>query len=650
MINKRISSTFDTNINYALLFRLLVAMFLMSVCRLLFYSFNTSLFPMENSGHLFSLFVAGLKFDLVAVLYTNAVYIFAFLIPFRFRYSPKYQEVFKWVFYVTNGIAIISNCIDIVYYRFTLRRTSWTVFREFSNDKSNIQLGIQFLFDFWYIVVLVVLLIGLMLYLYNRVNIIASSIKSNWVYYPVFTLVLLLGVTLFVGGVRGGFAHSTRPITLSNAAEYTNTPAEIGIVLNTPLSIYKTLSKQPLKKVAYFNSLSQLESLYNPVHHPVAGQPFKPYNVVVIILESFSKEFFGVFNKNLDNGTYKGYTPFLDSLVQNSRTYTNSFATGRKSIDAMPSVLASIPSVVEPFVLSNYSGNSINSIASLLSAKGYDCSFFHGAPNGSMGFQAFAKMAGFQHYYGKTEFNDDSQFDGMWGIWDEPFFQFFARTLNEKKQPFMASIFSVSSHHPFHVPQEYEGKFPKGTQPIHQCVGYTDMSLRKFFASASKMPWYKNTLFVITADHTSPQVSHDVYNTSTGAYEVPIIFYKPGSDLKGVDDHLIFQTDIMPSVLSYLNYDKPYFAFGSDQLVAPSDKHFGVNYNSMLQLFKGTYVMQYDIKGAVGLYNYRQDPLLHVNLLGKELALRDSMTTLVNAFSQQYNNRMIENKLTVAGH
>lgn len=646
MIKALSSFTLKTNISSALVLRLLIVMFLMTLCRIFFYLFNLSMFPAEEPSHLLRLFVAGFKFDLVAVLYTNSLYILAFLVPFMFRYKLGYQTVFRWVFYISNSAAILTNCVDIIYYRFTLRRTSWTVFREFYNDRGNVGLVFQFFADFWYILLIGILLIAALVYLYNRVVILPSGIRNKWVYYPVFTCIMLIGTTLFVGGVRGGFAHSTRPITLSNAAEYTNTPAEIGIVLNTPLSLYKTFSKHPLRKLSFFNSEHELERVYNPVHQ-AGGGAFKKYNVVVIILESFSKEFFGFYNRHLEQGKYEGYTPFLDSLAENSLTYRNSFATGRKSIDAMPSVLASIPSIVEPFVLSNYSGNKINSLASLLSRKGYDCSFFHGAPNGSMGFQAFARMAGFQHYYGKTEYNKDEDFDGMWGIWDEPFFQFFAKTLNEKKEPFMASVFSVSSHHPFRIPAKYEGKFPKGTQDIHQCVGYTDMALRKFFASASKMPWFKNTLFVITADHTSPQVTHAEYNTSVGAYAVPLIFYKPGSDLRGLKDGLIFQTDIMPSVLGYLNYDEPYFAFGSDQLTKQDPQHFGVNYNSMIQLYQDKYVLQYDIKGPVALYDYQKDPLLRRNLISERKDLREKMNNLVRAFSQQYNNRMVDNRLTV---
>ena len=211
-------------------------------------------------------------------------------------------------------------------------------------------------------------------------------------------------------------------------------------------------------------------------------------------------------NPEKEGGQYKGYTPFLDSLMGHSKSFTYAIANGRKSIDGLPSVISSIPSLGVPYFLSPYSGNRINSLASLLGAEGYHTSFFHGAPNGSMGFNAFMNLAGVDHYYGMDEYGNADDFDGLWGIWDEPFLQFYADKLNTFPEPFMSSFFSVSSHHPFEIPDEYEDRFEGGPLPIHRCIQYTDFALKRFFEKASTMPWYKNTLFVITADHTSSNI------------------------------------------------------------------------------------------------------------------------------------------------
>ncbi len=637
------------NIYVVLIIRLLIVMLLFSMCRMIFYLFNFGMFPGMTLGHFLYLMYGGLKFDLTATIYTNVFFITGNLLPFQFRLRRGYQTAMKWIFGISNGVALAFNCVDIIYYRFTLRRTTWAVFQEFSNDKGNFPLIGRFFIDYWYVLLVCIGLIILMMWLYGRLKINPQPvIRNKWVYYPVCTVLMGLSLGLCVAGARGGFAHSTRPITISNATIYTNQPTEIGIVLNTPFSIYRTIERVTYKKLDYY-SPDELASIYTPIHLPKDTGMFRRKNVVIFIIESMSKENIGVLNKDLDGGNYKGYAPFLDTLVSKSYTFNHSFGNGIRSIEAMPSILASIPSFPDPYVLSIYANNTIKGLAAILAEKGYDCSFFHGAPNGSMGFDSFAKMAGFQHYYGKNEYGNDADFDGMWGIWDEPFFQYFAQTLNQKQEPFFGTLFSVSSHHPFAVPKEYEGVFPKGTQQIHQCIGYTDMALRKFFETASRMPWFKNTLFVLAADHTT-QVEYPKSHTAIGPFLIPIILYDPSGELQGFEtQHVVQQIDIMPTVLNYLHYDKPYFAFGFDALCCDSTQNtFAINYNNEIyQVYKDNYVFQTQVESPIALYDYEVDPLMTTNLIERYPELVNEFTIMFRAFLQQYNNRLIDNDMVV---
>ena len=118
-------------------------------------------------------------------------------------------------------------------------------------------------------------------------------------------------------------------------------------------------------------------------------------------------------------------------------------------------------------------------MVSISNATGYDTSFLHGAKNGSMGFQGFANTLGYDNYYGLDEFNNDEEYDGL-GIWDEPFLQFSKSILDDKNEPFLATIFTLSSHEPYIIPDKFKGMFDKGYLPIHKCVGYTDYSIRQF--------------------------------------------------------------------------------------------------------------------------------------------------------------------------
>lgn len=630
----------------AFFYRLLLALALYMLCRALFFVFNQDLFQgiVINDG--LQIVKGGLKFDIAALFYFNALFVLGTLLPFRKRTAAPYQNVLKWIYLFFNGLAMLLNCIDIIYYRFTLRRTTRSVFDEFANETNKVNLLGRFLLDYWYIALIFLSLTVLMYWLYRKVRVFPSPDKSRF-FYVHATVVLCVMVTLAVGGIRGDFKHSTRPITISNAGEFVKRPNEVYLVLNTPFCMVRTWDLNRLKEVHFFDHQT-LNTIYSPVHHPVPGSnSFTYQNVVIILLESFSKEVTGFYNRHLDNNTYQGYTPFFDSLMMHGKVFWNSFANGRKSIDALPSVLASIPGGMDPFVLTPYASDSIYSLPHILRDKGYHTSFFHGAPNGSMGFKALLQLLGVEHYYGKDEYNNDNDFDGTWGIWDEPFFQYFVHTLSTFREPFFSTFFSVSSHHPFKVPSAYTDRFKKGPIPVLESIGYTDMALRKFFSAAEQQPWYKNTLFIISADHAT-ETFHPEYKTAWGDVAIPILLFHPGdSILNGVDSsRIIQQIDVMPSVLSYLNYQEPFFAFGKnvfDPIAQPLN--FSVTYINGYRWIEDDYLLFFDGSQSRSLFNFKTDPFFQNNLLKEEPQRVHRMERHVKAFMQQYTNRLIQNRL-----
>ncbi|HWV74331.1 MAG TPA: LTA synthase family protein [Pseudosphingobacterium sp.] len=628
----------------ALVARFALLLGIYSLLRIGFYLFNINSFPNLDTSQLLIILLGGIKFDISALLYLNSLYIVLQSLPLPFRYKSLYQKICKWLFIVTNSLGIVANLIDFAYYKFTLKRTTGTVFEQFAHEQNKLKLFIDFLTGYWYLLIIFILLVLLLNRAYDALVIKRPDKRLRWSYYLIQSFIFLIVAALTVIGMRGGWRHSTRPITLSNAGEFVQSPDQMSIVLNTPFSIMRTLKAVNLKPIHYFDEKT-LNELYSPIHQPADTVPFKNLNVVFLIIESLGKEHVGALNKDLAQGTYKGYTPFIDSLVENSFTFTHTYANGRKSIDALPSIISGIPSIREPFVLSTYSSNKTTSIAKLLSEKGYETAFFHGAPNGSMGFSSYTKLAGIQHYFGKTEYNNDADFDGMWGIWDEPFMQFMARTINTLHQPFFSAFFSLSSHHPFKVPEQYKGKFPKGPLEVQEPMGYTDMALRKFFETASKMPWYNNTLFVLCADHATVSFFPE-YQTIPGAFSIPILFYYPGGNLKGKTDKSVQQIDIMPTVLNYLHYDKPYFAFGFDAFSKDTNNFVINNNDGTFSLYQGDNLLLNDGQNNTALYNLKADRLTKHNLLNQDTLSQNKMDSLLKAFTQQYNNRMIQDDLT----
>lgn len=598
-------------------------------------------------------FWGGYIFDRSAITYTNSLYIVMMLFPLWIKECRGYHLLCKWVFVVVNTLTLVINLCDAVYFPYTLRRTTTSVFREFSNENNLLDVFWGELWGHWYLLLLAIAVVWLMwkLYLMPRTHHTYYATLGSRIGFGVVQLLLLLAITpLAIGACRGGLESGIRPITVNNANQYVNRPTECAIVLNTPFALIRTIGKDVFEVPPYFENLEAAERVFSPIHRPVSTHPFQKKNVVVLIVESFGREYIGALNKDLENGNYKGYTPHVDKLIQQSATYQYSYCNGRKSIDGMPSVLCGIPMFKEPFVLSPASMNNYTSMAGLLGKEGYHTAFFHGANRGSMGFMAFANKVGFQQYFGRQDyaadkrFGGDADFDGHWGIWDEPFLQYWATKIGELKEPFMTACFTVTSHTPYVIPEKYKKVYPEEGIVIHKCIRYTDMAIGKFFETAKKQPWYKNTIFVLTSDHTNLS-DHQQYQTDIGGFCSPIVIFDPSGEVKsGIYPGIAQQIDILPTVLSILGYNKPFLSFGCDLMTTPMKETYAVNYlNGIYQYCKYGYVLQFDGQHTKAIYRL-DDKLMQHNLLGK-VKEQAQMEHELKAIIWQYMYRMVHDKL-----
>ena len=627
----------------AVLWNLLLVYLVYQIARLEYYVENR-----DYLSYTWDIFQGGLLFDTSAILYTNALYVVMMLFPLHWKENRIYHKVCQWLFVVVNSIAFAINLADSVYFRYTMRRTTTTVFEEFSNEGNlGSIIGTEFL-NHWYLVLLFALVVFLLWRCYVRPSINSHSLKW-WRYDVACLLSLLLFAPCCVAGMRGGFTTAVRPITISNANQYASRPVDAALALNTPFALIRSIGKNVFVVPHYFSDEKALASIYTPIHTPNDSVSMVKKNVVVLIVESFGREYIGALNKDLEGGKYKGYTPYVDALIGKSTTFRYSFCNGRKSIDGMPSILSSIPMFVEPFILTPSSMNDYTGLAGFLGKEGYETAFFHGAQNGSMGFQAFAQKTGFQHYFGRTEYEEakgTDDFDGTWAIWDEPFLQYYAEEMGKMKQPFMTAVFTASSHHPFVIPDQYKQQFPEGKLEIQKCIRYTDMAIGKFFETASKQPWFQNTIFVLTSDHTNMS-DHDYYQTDLGGFCSPIIIYEPSHPEGQMIDKIAQQIDILPTVLGMLGYQKPYFGFGIDLLNTPSEDTWAVNYLSgIYQYVKHGYVLQFDGQKTKAVYSL-QDSLMQHNLIHQPSAIshQQLMEQELKAIIQQYMERMTQDRL-----
>jgi phosphoglycerol transferase MdoB-like AlkP superfamily enzyme len=628
-----------------LFYRLSLAYVFYFFARILFYIFNFRLLQVDSFSDFMSLCYYGLAFDTTAILYANLLFIVCSVFPIFKNTNRSYQKFLFYLYFSMNLLAYATNFIDFIYYKFTFARTTIVVWNVMKHETNLLPLFLSFVFDYWHVWVLFLLFSALWIYLYKKVNVLAFQPTKKVAYFGFSTVGFLFVILMTIGGIRGGdFKKSTRPINILDASRHVKNIVHSDIVLNTPFAIIRTLFSNSFLKTNYKDLNPQvINTLVQPIKTYHNNPETKP-NVVVFILESYGREYIGALNKDAKIPNYKSHAPFLDSLSQHSMIFTNAYANGRQSIHGMSSVLAGIPSFKDAFTSSPYPKQKIESLVSTLKSEGYNTSFFHGAANGSMGFLGFANILGIDNYYGRTEFNDDSQFDGFWGIWDEPFLQFMKKTLDKKKAPFFASVFTVSSHEPYIIPEKYKNTFHEGGVPIHKCAEYTDYSLKRFFNEAKKEPWFSNTIFVFVADHCN-QIYYDEFQKPINRFAVPIIIYKPNSKLVGVNTDLAQQIDIYPTILDMIGYKKPFRSWGRSLFDTKTSTPFVINSTgNIYQFSKGNYICTFDGKNAIGFYD-KNDKGLKKNLIDARNLEMNALELNCKAFIQDYMDRVVDKKL-----
>ncbi|MBO4654312.1 MAG: LTA synthase family protein [Bacteroidales bacterium] len=632
---------------FVLIFRLLILYLILLITQVAFYFYNQSIvgniqlsaFPMMLRG--------ALKFDTVSILYLNTVFLFLSLLPFKFREKKWYQKMLFWIYAITNSIGIvIMNLSDAVYYRYTFKRITSEELHFFQENDNTGDIIWKSMGENWYLILIGILLIALMVYLYKKIPYHGSGIKKKGLYYPLHVILLAIGICFYVFGIRSSFDLKARPVALSNAAFYTQSAPQTAVILSNPFCTIRTIRVKEFQVLEYFDE-QEAQAIFSPYHYPSGNFKYQigRKNIVLFVLESFNREHSKYMMPHLNKG--EGYTPFLDSLMREGFAFTNTYSNGRKSIESLPSILVSIPSYKIPFPLLPESVGEMHALPAILEEEyGYSTHFFCGTTENQMGFEAIGKMAGISHFYNRKHFeklHPGENRSNVWGIWDMDFLQFFERELNQIDTPFFASVYTLTSHHPFVLPEEYQGKMPEGVNPLQPCVAYTDLSIRKFFEKASAEPWFDNTLFIFVADHASGYNAYEESQTTKGSTAIIYFLYTPDHSLQGSSHEVTQQLDIMPTVLGLMGYNKPYFAFGKDFFNEPERRAVATNsVNQVYQCISDSLSIYSD--GEQTLYAFaaadtlQQHDILDLNKV-EQRNLNDYFKAILQSYTTHIHNK-----------
>ncbi|MBP6624638.1 MAG: LTA synthase family protein [Chitinophagaceae bacterium] len=618
--------------------QLLIVFLFFQVNKMLFVALNASYFSELSLSKTLQLFVFGWRFDWSAICTINLIFIILSLLPFSFVCHTVYQKGLSFIYILSNSLAFIFDLSDIGYFPFVRKRMTAEVFHLIGNKSDFIDLLPSYLSKFWYVSLAILSIIGFFIYLNKKINK-KLKIIENQSFSVINIILFLVFSTVSILAIRGGI--QLKPIQ-NNSVLLVANHDEAPIVLNTPFSIMHTLQEDKLKEIKSMPE-AELFAYLNPFKNYGKGLKTKNCNVVMILLESFGKSYTAL-------GGRKSFTPFLDSLMMQSLVFDNAYANAYRSADGIPACVASIPNFGnEPFATSPYAGNQIDALPGLLKDQGFTTSFFHGGTNGTMSFDVFCKNAGFQSYYGRTEYANDKDYDGTWGIWDEPFLQFVAQKLTAQKQPFFSTVFTLSSHEPFAIPTQYKNEPFAQLKGIQRGISYSDMALKRFFETVSKQAWFKNTLFVITADHNflACQDSLNYYNQGIGLYAIPVIFYHPtDKSLLGTNSKVFQQIDLMPTILDYLKYPYTFFSLGKSAYDSLQKPFAATRMTGYQQFIQDQFILTSNDTTIQGVFQRQQDSLMHQNIMGND-SIKQQILPYYLAYNQWLINGLIQNRQSV---
>ncbi|REG84430.1 LTA synthase family protein [Algoriphagus antarcticus] len=615
--------------------RLLVLILLYTLIRFFFIAFNWEAFRTYyfyiSINNILRISFLGLYFDLITIIFLNIPVILLYLIPFKIRSASIYLAFIDFLFVVINAVALFISIADVFYFSHAMVRSSAAMLGVL--DGVFLMLY-QYSIEYWYGLLIFIFCFYLLIVICKRIRV--RNVKSE-------NLTFQFAIFIIFISVFSSFAFSvSRSLPANVSASVTNTPF---VIVNSFFNDALIFNNRKLPDLNYFSEEELNKRLDLKKNYYDSNRVSIKSNVFVIVLESFSKDYVGFLNPD----SKRSYTPFLDSLSQNSLYFTNAYANGKFSNEGMAAIYSSIPSLMgSSFMTSGFYDNKILGLGSLLKDEGYNNYFFHGGLNGMYGINSFIKKAGFDNYYGMDEYGSKADYDGAWGVWDEKFFTYTAHEIENLKEPFLGSLYSISSHHPFRLPHDYvDSDFYE--HPILKSVKYTDYSLRKFFSLIRDEDWFSNTLFVIVSDHTANVDFNFHYpRTSLDNYHIPLLFYKRGSSLNGEQEDFIQQIDIIPSIIDLLNLDISYFGFGESFLDKNRSGYVFQYREGIYQIADENYLVRYDGNQVIEYYNLKSvnDSTIYLN--GDEQVVKldvyvDQIKSIMQIFNYSMNNNSLVN-------
>jgi len=586
-----------------------------------------------------SIYAWGLKMDIVIIFISNILFIAGYF--FIYLYFPK--KIIKYclifIFLVFNCVFIAFNVLDTGYFSFTAKRSTIDLIYVFTDSLQSMG---SIVTNYWVLFICYAFLVYLfttwILHFFKKPLPPAKKINLSAV--PFNVLLFVIVYLCFRVDNKRLITPASPLIDIESK--------NLALAQNSPFTfLYSFYRRQKQLSIKNFMPAVQAAGFYPVIQNIPAATPLNKKNVVIIILESFAKDYLK------ENSSSRAHLPFIDSLLLKSTYFTNAYSQERSSNKGIVSILGSLPPVTdEPFYHSIYAGTYKHGIGHIFRENGYSTNFFYGTEYDHFGFKKWMNIIGVENYFCRDDFDDAKFYDGSLGLYDDPWLHYMAGKLKQLDTPFLSIVFTISTHWPYKVPQEFlNRKDIQGQGLAQKSASYTDYALANFFRDIKNEPWFDNSIFIFCADHWfSP--NKDILDDITRGYEIPIFIYEPSKSTGVKINKLSSQLDVVPTIYSMTGMKNNFTSFGKN-LFDTAGKRFAMNHlyqSGLFQIFDDEYILGFDINTDEDkyLFNYKTDSLRKDNLLGNKLYSdkRKELNTQIQAMLQQFNNSVLQNKLT----
>lgn len=563
---------------------LLVINTLLRIAFVLYNSQEAAVLPMRE---LALGFLVGIRFDLATILIFNGLILLFMAMPLKCNLQRGTYKVLNILIILVNIPILVVNFIDMVYYGFADKRMTHELFTtrsDFGSFKPSL------LMEWWWVFLVFFVLVWLFYRILNHFSVrqirhvdmegYRGSLR-DWAITFIFVLMMY-------AGLRGGIQ---RPITIDAAFVGEDTFTG-NVALNSAFTVLSTVDwggDEPIKMVPVVDAVAVTRDMvknsfdgdYVSDAYPLLREanfsgPENRYNVVFLIIESLNASKVGCLNGSAPG---RSLTPNLDSLVRHGRMYSNYYSNGVRSVEAVPSLLNSMPEIfARPTIWSHYSDNAHYGLGNMLDERGYYTAFFCGSHNGTMGFDRYSKRCGIQNYYGMNEYpHSERDFNGYWGCHDGPFTKWMGEQQDGFKEPFLSAFFSISNHHPFNLPSEIAPDIAElPISPMEKTTMYTDRVIGEYFKQVRGYDWFERTIFVVTGDHCFHEFP-DPKRTIMDNFHVPMLLVGPCVE-PGMDGRLGNHVSLLPTLIELLRLD----TWHTSTAVSLLDTHAPFAINSLM--------------------------------------------------------------------